>query len=187
MNSRVCIPSRRSLVPDPNFDSLARGILGHEIDRDDSCTKEAQQLIDAQVNLQQAIQKKKLATHETNSNDTNIDSLHRWGSVQSDANDQAPPLIYLHLSRHPKELIADELVLPFLRISGAATVGILDHFLQKKLKLPDTKFRISLDLDGKRTHLHARTTLEFIAEKLGAGKGAEDTINLNYRARKNAS
>jgi E3 ubiquitin-protein ligase RNF1/2 len=173
---RTFVPSRRSLVPDPNFDRLIRSILGDFV-VDERAQEDGSEAVTLSSPLQQAIHRKKKASNaEKRQKDK--------GGPGEKEEDSSPvqgkpiPLIGLLLQKHPQDRKAEELVLPFLRIQGNANVGTLKTFLCRKLDQPFSVFQILTTLGGKESALNDWTTLERAAnEQL---KSMKETENPDY-------
>jgi E3 ubiquitin-protein ligase RNF1/2 len=161
---RTFVPSRRSLVPDPNFDRLIRSILGDFVaDERSQGDGEAAAIM---TSLQKAIhRKKKASVAEKKQKDKGTPQKEEEAESSDDDEGKSIPVIEMLLQKHPQERQAEELVLPFLRIQGNANVGTLKTFLCRKLDRPFSVFQIMTTLGGKVSALDDWTTLEVAANE----------------------
>lgn len=157
---RTFVPSRRSLVPDPNFDRLIRSILGDFV-VDERSKEDSEEAVTLSSPLQQAIHRKKKATVLEK---RQKDKGGPQEKVESNPVQGKPiPLVALLLQKHSQERQAEELVLPFLRLQGNANIGTLKTFLCRKLDRPFSVFQILTTSGGKESALNDWTTLEVAA------------------------
>jgi E3 ubiquitin-protein ligase RNF1/2 len=169
---RTFVPSRRSLVPDPNFDRLIRSILGDFIV--DEGSQEDEEAVPLTSPLQQAIHRKKKAAVAENKKQKDKGGPQEKEESSPDEEKKPIQVIGLLLQKHPQEKQAEKLTLPYLRIQGNANVGTLKTFLCRKLDRPFSVFQIFTTLGGKESALNDWTTLEVaVTEQLKSMKEKE--------------
>lgn len=167
---RIAIPSRRSLAPDPNFDSLIATILGPVLkqafpavditdDGTDMPTPPVKSL------LQQAIDEKqrKVMTKR---------------SRQEPVREVVEP-VQLKLERHAEELVLEDLLLPFIRMSGSTTLRLLERFIKTKLDCDSKVVLIGINREGEEMELDRRLHLKKLSEHLVVKD--DGIIHLYYR------
>ena len=162
--SRVFVPSRRNLAPDPNFDHLIQSILGARAEDEEHESDHDRDVAEAQANLQQAIHLKRRARRRR-SDEGDDEEVDRVTPHSHKYSMPLPPLVEIKLQRHGFEKEADELELPYLRLSSSATVHVLKRFLEQKLSRPDSEFQIMLLSEGRLEVLRDSMKLSTIAKK----------------------
>jgi E3 ubiquitin-protein ligase RNF1/2 len=165
---RTHIPSRRSLAPDPSFDRLIHKILPSElivseIDEEHVVT---QNLNVENKNLQKAIELKKQAEalRKAEIADGTIETVTEPSDLTEQPN-FTPPLIKIELMLREKEglMQVEPLRMPFVTISGDATILVLKSFIIQKYGFLSGKVQIWSILDSRPTPLEDAMSLHFVA------------------------
>jgi len=147
-------------------------------------SEQARDVAEAQANLQQAIHLKRKALRRRRSNEADDEQssrLMRFPLPQSQAPPPISPLVDIKLQLHGHENEADELDLPYLRLSGDASVQVLKRFLQQKLSKPDAEFQIMHVGEGRLEILPDSIKLSTIVKQRPRNRLKEGCVTLWYR------
>lgn len=206
---RVVIPSRRSLVPDPNMDAMVEALLGHrrrvEVSRDNyaertNTLQEEEVHRSKAVTLQRAIFRKR----QEESSRASVNHFRasprvltaRQKQQQEDEQDlrrsqemMSTDALDLALFRHPDETQLDKLQLPYIRLAETATVETLKIFLHKKLGIICKSITRTIDLGyltdkGQYVLLTDWMTLTAVSQLFGKNTdavGDASRVQLLYR------
>lgn len=172
---RAAVPSKRSLAADPDFDRIVNSILGDHVFAEDQDGEEEEDSKPAAVEkstLQQAIHRKRSerALQTDDSREEQKDEAPRQITKSC-----SHSIVGLELIRARGETRVDSLELPFLRLSGEATIALLHEFLKQKLEKIDEIFEIvstrgqvilqeewSLETVSKTRSLHKRPDRDYL-------------------------
>lgn len=180
---RVYVPSRRSLAPDPNFDRIIVSIMGQAVLEDTDEEDFSENKKDPQVAqiLQQAIHRKR-TLEESNTDDDDIEGTDMSKAILHTQVTEVPPLIQIHLVPHKDEYELEPLDLPFLKLRGHATIGVLKSFLREKLDT-DLNVQVMAVMAGKPVDLTDWITLESVSRRLSDRHGEGDVLTLFYQVK----
>lgn len=166
---RIPIPTRRSVAPDPNFDALLNSMVGQAIiqrdeEEDDKALKRLKKM---------ALQIPKSRLRQ--------DSLVEGAEHATEGPSLPFFLVDVLLKRHPDEYDLEDLQLPFLRLSGAATIETMNTFLQRKLGHQGNFAFMCAHAFGNSAVPVRYTMLGTIAERF-YGSGCSNIVLLYSRA-----
>lgn len=177
---RVPVPSRRSLAPDPNFDRLIASIFGNltELQRDEEeFDKRASPEMDEH---ERAVGRKRRRVGHYR-------SLPVQQIEKNTSEVETPPImtevVEIRLQRHPSDDVLDGLALPYVRLSGNATVATIRKFLQVKIDKPEAPIHIYGFENNYYVRIPFFLTLDEVADRFSEDESS--IINLYYRLDEN--